>query len=568
MEQESDGLRRAGATRHLRPVSLGRWNLDAMHTAMLVGVLLVTAIVYLRCLGNGFVYDDYPAIVQNPSLAHWSFFWKSATRDIWWFRQPDQLPQSAYYRPLQNIWLALNYHLFGLNPVGWHAMKILLHLVVVLLSFRVAQLLTGSAFAGLLAALLFAVLPAHAEAVVWAEAIPEPLSAAFELGALCLFIRRSGRRWRRLAWPLVLSGGAMLSHESAVVFPLLIAAYTFLLETQASKCDASAQSEASATVIDRAGRALAWSAPFFGIALLYIGVRALVLGSGVLGWSAPKVTAAPIVLNGILVFPPSKTAHPFAEVLMSIPEVLICYLESLVVPWLVGPSHDVKFVIAPDARNFFLPSAILVVLAALGYFTFRKSPRRRLYLFCATWWVISLLPTLNLDHVVALVQDRYEYLASFGFCVLIGDCAVHAAQLSAARTRVIMVAATALIAVYVGVLWRAEAIWHDNVALFGLSVEMFPDSSFYHRALAQALMDEGDLDGAVRHLVIASRLAPDDAAIHLALGLLYMRMRRDDAAAAEMRAYYGSGPKPVNIDPKSLMLHTGQYSDRHYPVPK
>src|SRR5260370_34507690 len=103
MEQESDGLRRAGATRHLRPVSLGRWYVDAMHTAILVGVLLVTAIVYLRCLGNGFVYDDYPAILQNPSLAHWAFFEKPAHRDMWGARQPDQLPRVDYYRPLDNI---------------------------------------------------------------------------------------------------------------------------------------------------------------------------------------------------------------------------------------------------------------------------------------------------------------------------------------------------------------------------------------------------------------------------------------------------------------------------------
>jgi tetratricopeptide (TPR) repeat protein len=567
MEQESQGLRRAGATRHLWSASLVRWKLDAAQSAMLVGVLLVTALVYLRCLGNGFVYDDYPAIVQNPSIAHWSFFWKYATRDVWWFRQPDQSPQSAYYRPLQNIWLALNYHLFGLNPVGWHAMKILLHLVVVLLSFRLAQLLTRSAFAGLLAALLFAVLPAHAEAVVWAEAIPEPLSAAFELAALCLFIRHTGRRWH-LACPLLLAAGAMLSHESAVVLPLLIAAYVFLLETQGSARDVPAGPEEVPSLLNRVGRALAWSTPFFGIALLYIGLRAVVLGPGLLGWSAPKVKAAPMVLNGILVFPPSKTAHPFAEVLMSIPEVLICYLQSLVVPWLVGPAHDVKFVIAPDARNFFLPSAILVVLAALGYFTFRKSPRGRLYLFCAAWWVISLLPTLNLDHIVALVQDRYEYLASFGLCVLAGDWAVQTAQWSAVRNRLILATATALIAVEIGVLWRAEGVWHDNVALFSRSVEMFPDSSLYHRALAQALMDQGDLDGAVRHLVIAARLAPNDTPIHLALGLLYMRLRRDGAAAAEMEAYYGNSPKPVDIDPRSLIRHTGQYSDRHPPVPK
>ena len=67
---------------------------------------------------------------------------------------------------------------------GWHLAKIVLHAVVVILCFRVAQLLTGEIATALLTAAIFAVMPAHVEAVVWASSIPEPLSTAFELGAL------------------------------------------------------------------------------------------------------------------------------------------------------------------------------------------------------------------------------------------------------------------------------------------------------------------------------------------------------------------------------------------------
>ncbi len=197
-------------------------------------------------------------------------------------------------------------------------------------------------------------------------------------------------------------------------------------------------------------------------------------------------------------------------------------------------------------HNFVVPTAVLAAIIALGYFAFRRSPRRKLYLFCAVWWFISLSPALNLDHVSALVQDRYEYLASFGFCVMASDVAVQAAGKSITRNRVVLVFATAVISVYLAVLWRAELIWHDNVTLFSRSVEMFPGSSYYHKALAQALMDYGDLNGATQQLTVASRLAPDDSAIHLALGLLYMRMNRDRDAAREMNAYSASHPKPIN----------------------
>jgi hypothetical protein len=35
-----------------------RWKLDQTHTMMLVGIVLVTLLVYVRCLENGFVNDQ------------------------------------------------------------------------------------------------------------------------------------------------------------------------------------------------------------------------------------------------------------------------------------------------------------------------------------------------------------------------------------------------------------------------------------------------------------------------------------------------------------------------------
>ena len=61
---------------------------------------------------------------------------------------PDALPQSAYYRPLQNVWFAANVWLFGMNPAAWHLAKIVLHPVAVMLCFRVAQLLTARSRSG------------------------------------------------------------------------------------------------------------------------------------------------------------------------------------------------------------------------------------------------------------------------------------------------------------------------------------------------------------------------------------------------------------------------------------
>jgi dolichyl-phosphate-mannose--protein O-mannosyl transferase len=147
--------------------------LDQTQTTMLVAVLFLTLLVYLRCLGNGFVNDERWEVVENRYLEQWSFFWNSLTRDAWWFSNPHRLPQSAYYRPIQNLWIALNFHLFGLNPIGWRAVKVLLHLCAVILVFRVSQLLSRSVSAALLSALLFGLLPVNTESVVWSVGPPQ-----------------------------------------------------------------------------------------------------------------------------------------------------------------------------------------------------------------------------------------------------------------------------------------------------------------------------------------------------------------------------------------------------------
>ena len=283
---------------------------------MLAAVLLATLLGYLRCLGNGFVYDDNNMIVNNRYIGQWSFLWKSVVNDSWWFMNPAKLPQSSYYRPLQDIWLGLQYHLFGLNPAGWHATMVALHLVVVWLVYKVARrlTLTEEPYAALLAALLFGLLPIHAEAVIWPSAIPLPLAAAFELGAFYCFIGRrqsAGRDWASIA---ALYAGALLSHESAAAFPALIFFYVLLLE---SGHEATAPSPALSR--ERIRHALLATAPLLAELLLYLVVRWLVLGA----ISRPN---------------PFNTATT-AQVLMTIPRVLVAYAVMLAVPWLAAPAH-------------------------------------------------------------------------------------------------------------------------------------------------------------------------------------------------------------------------------------
>ena len=509
---------------------------------MLAGVLLLTLLVYLRCLANGFVSDDHAMIVENKYIAQWSYLWKSLTKELWWFFKSNRASPTSLYQPIQNIWLWLAFHLFGTNPVGWHLAKIALHLCVVLLVFRLAQLLSKSTSVALLAALLFGLLPVHVEPIVFATDIPEPLSTAFDLGAMCIFIRRArDRYWSGILAPLLLYAGAAFTHESAVVFPVLIAAYVFLFETDDGTSSASGTPMGSAPIGSRLGEAVKWSAPFFCIALLYLGARALVLGTrGILGFTAKRFTAT--LDKGKLVIQSVPIHSSVAEILATLPSVLLWYLGLLLLPWLAGPAHEAYFVNRPTFINFYAPCAILLLLASGGYLLFRSSPRARLYLFCAIWWLVGTapapLPAIRLGVDVELICDRFQYLPSFAFCLLLADMAVQCGRNSAALRRAITVTVTALAVVYAVALWRAEAVWYDDVTMFSRCVQNTPDLAHYHEVLGYRLVQQGDLKSGERELVRASTLEPINYKIHFKLALLYVGIKRDQDAHKELEAFF------------------------------
>ncbi|HVN64736.1 MAG TPA: hypothetical protein VMT58_08865, partial [Candidatus Binataceae bacterium] len=402
---------------------------DARVGAALAGTLGVTALVFSRCLANAFVFDDDDMIVINRQIGNWSFIWKSLVNDSWWFRDPNRLPQSAYYRPFQDIWLWLNFHLFGLVPAPWHAAMIGLHLVVVWLAFRIASQLATDKWAGVLAAGLFALMPLHAEPVVWASAIPLPLAAAFEFGAFECYLRwRTESPEPQLKW-LVLSlglfAGALLSHESAIVFPLLVAAHSYLFPLPIPPGAAEFAGDAARSEADLVEDTVAAIRPFVYEAAAYIILRLWVLG----------------VISG-----PNSDNHMTAlDVALTIPGVIVSYVALLFAPWLAGPIYRLNIVHGIGSSGFWPPVIVLAGITGVGIALLRNNPRRSLYLFSSLWILIAIGPSLNLTGLFpqSLIQDRYVYFASFGFCLMAADIAVRFARTSDARAKAVSIGVAA-----------------------------------------------------------------------------------------------------------------------------
>ncbi len=498
-------------------VAIGRFPVAVVDhtTLMLAGVLIATLVVYLRSLNNGFVWDDNGLIVKNASLGQWSFFWKSLTRHEYWFWDQANQARVPRYRPLLLIWFGLNYRLFGLNPAAWHASGLMLHLAGVWMVFKIAARLTGRAAAAMWAALFFGLLPAHAEAIAWSASAGVPISGVCMLAAFNFYLRPAGAG-RRLLAPGFFAL-AMLSHESAAAFPGLIGLHSFLLEPGST--GAAPENDAVAGQVGaRLHRALLRMLPFLGVLALYFAARRYALGF--------------FMSNPDIPFNDATTA----QVLMTIPWVVSAYLIAMTLPQARFFHNRVLFVTSAASPHFYLPLAALVVLSAAFLIAIRSHPRRRLYLFCAGWTAIALMPMIDLFGLPpdSLSPNGYTYLASVGWCLLAGDWLAGLGRAAPSLRIAAQTAGFALAAGYALALWKTEYLFHDDFTLLTRCVQAFPEQFHCRDLLAKQLEARNDPTGAERELNAALAVQPADPVAWFEKGRLDQSRGRTGPAEEEM----------------------------------
>jgi|CXWL01.1.fsa_nt_gi tetratricopeptide (TPR) repeat protein len=140
-------------------------------------ILLATIAAYLPALSAGFIWDDDSYLTTNPVIIQPGGFHK-----IWL----DHTATPQYY-PLVFTSFYIEHMLWGLSPIGYHLVNILLHAINAILVYHILKKLSVSA--ALAAALVFALHPVHVESVAWITERKNVLSALFYLASLSCYLR-------------------------------------------------------------------------------------------------------------------------------------------------------------------------------------------------------------------------------------------------------------------------------------------------------------------------------------------------------------------------------------------
>ncbi|PLX23457.1 MAG: hypothetical protein C0600_14735, partial [Ignavibacteria bacterium] len=180
---------------------------------LVIILVLVSILPYLSTVKNPFIWDSYDEIVENPATR------KMENIPTFFIAKMADKYKLPYYRPLQYAFYTIEYAFFGSNPTGYRIVSISLHALVTVLLFQLLLTVRRNIKYAVIAALLFALTPGRAEAVYWIYGASNIFLAVFILLSLQLYLRK------KYVTALLAFVAALLSRESAVLFPLLLLLY-------------------------------------------------------------------------------------------------------------------------------------------------------------------------------------------------------------------------------------------------------------------------------------------------------------------------------------------------------
>jgi tetratricopeptide (TPR) repeat protein len=511
-------------------------------------VSLLTFCAFLPSLRNDFVdWDDGLYVFSNPhirsldgALLRWAFLAFHA--DNW--------------HPLTWLSHALDYAVWGANPLGHHLTSVLLHAANAFLVVLVAHALLAAArergdkgkrpalleegpalVAATVTGLLFGIHPLHVESVAWVSERKDLLCGLFFLLALHSYARRAAAVRSATA-----SGGlgttapgasllpplgwfvlALLSKPMAVSLPLVL----LILDWRPFGRFGSRQT---------ARHALAEKVPFLALALASSVITVLAQRAGgalqtaeVAPWSIRPLVAA---------------------------RAVVAYLGKMLWPADLSPFYPY-----PAAASITSPAYLLPLLLVAGATAAAVLLAKRQGLWLALWgyYVVTLLPVLGLVQVgEQAMADRYTYLPSGGPFLLAGLGAAWTVELVRRRTpskwaaHGAIAGLGALLAVPLLVATERQiGVWKDGVVLWDTVIARGArhPSPYYNRALALGRRDR--FEEALRDLDRALELKPHFAEAHVNRGIFSERLGRLDAALAAF-------DRGIELDPRDYQAYVNR----------
>jgi len=446
-------------------------------------IVSIGIIAYSNSLGNGFIWDDVHFVVNNEYIRNpgsLSLFFTSKQA------LADGTLAGENYRPLIPLSYAVDYHFWGLDPMGYHITNLLFHIANALLLFYLILIITKDRFIGLFASLLFLTHPVQTDAVSWISGRGNVMFLCFFLIALILYIKyRTGGSIILYLISLLFFLCALFSKEMSISLPLIVILYDWVYTKKESW-----------------GARVLRYLPYFALLMFYVSLRYSMLNT--FGqcqyWTGSFYTTFLTMLRGIMYY-----------------LRLLFFPVNLCADHLVFPvSNSIKDI------SVLFSLAVLSGIVFLGFFLIKRAHHVS---FSILWFFITLAPVMNIIPIRILIAERFLYLPLIGFA-LFTAVILRALYLKFMNRRVlknsIIVFQVALISVYVLSTISRNKAWADEIVFNKEVIKVYPDNWRAHYYLAFVYIDrERDFNKGYTNLIRTVELSPNYEDARLLLAAYY-----------------------------------------------
>lgn len=506
-------------------------------------ICLLGAAAYANTLHVPFLFDDNPAIVNNPLLdTLWGFF-----------SAPDW--DSPFFRARWFAFLtfAVNKSLTGLTLPPLHVTNILIHLATALLVWRLSAVtLAGFGvetkqhyrFAPFLAALLFVLHPVQTQAVTYLVQRMASLATLLYLAAMLLYRHAAVAGRKRLLWyvgALAVGLLAMGTKEISFTLPLALVLYDvcFLAGEPGRRAGRLAPFVATIAIL-----------PFVIYRVGAMSRLASIGGDGGLNIPLPHVTYLITELR-----------------------VAVTYLRLLILP--VGQCFDYDYPVYRSLLERQAGGALLFLLGMLWLgirlIAVRQGASHALALsriggFAIIWFLLTLVPESGAVPLLDVIVEHRLYLPSVWPCIAAGLLFEYA-RLVAGKQQPVVIVFMVIVIIALGLAsWRRNALWRDEPAIWGDTLAKMPNNERAWASLGEYHVKRLEYSKAIPLLerAVALNLGFYPAVYKLGVALYMsgetLRGRSMVARAADMAPDFVTAWKKAG----QLFLITGQAGDAQY----
>jgi len=510
-------------------------------------VLAATFLVYSNIFSNQFVGDDLDFIVHWPTIESFSNL-----KPVLLGTNPTE--HIGTYRPLRNIFFMISYHFFGTNPFGYHTVSLTTHLLTTLLVYLIVRRLSPLSPLPALTALLFGLHPIHTEAVTFVTASYDSIGILFALTSFYLYLLSGQKRKTKnqlIAYYLSLNTGvlALFTNEATLVLPLIISLHYYLYRLKKFTHP----------------RQFKPIFPYIIVAAAYLFIRTQLVK---------------ILLRG------TYQAGSFATTMLTSLKAILEYLVTYLVPLNLSISHTLPGGISTYTFQRFNLTAlssetaadpsiiitllILLLLLGTAWFARRRQP---LVSFAIGTMLLGLLPVMNFIPTALIFSERYSYLSSVGFVLLLAWLIVEVSHLfSSSRPRtmylVVAILVIPLAAFYGYLTYHRNLDWSDEITFWHHEISTSPDNSILYYQLGRVYQSRSQLPEAVDAYSQAVAITPDfpEALTYMGQISLFLNNPQSAAQYLSLAIQYDSENQFIRVNLAAAYSQIGdqQFASHHY----